>query len=495
MCEPYSQGATQPLDATEDSISEEEAHDELPYWGRLYPASRNVKFHELTGDEVTVGKLQSCGVCITSEEVPNDTWVVISRKQFSISRIQQEVLGLSLSAIQLTDLSMNGTFINGKKVGKGLSKDLEDNDVISVGRPHFKVYYFKKGVLNDAFPKSLQEKYDVSDRLGTGAFGEVHRVFNKETGKGFAMKTIINDGLSNQRRLENEMKKLVNEIKILRTIKHPNVIQLIDDMTFNSKKYLFLELMEGNDLFNRIQTSKRLTEPQAKLYFYQIASGVQYLHSHGIIHRDLKPENVLLATDDVETLVKITDFGLSKVTTSHSYLLTLCGTKLYVAPEVLESGGSKKYTGLVDVWSMGVILYVCLSGQTPFAPERKGLSMEEQIKKGIYTMPKSAWECVSSAAVKVVRRMMTPNPKHRISIVDIFKHPWLQDTAMKSKVSELVALFGSAYQDKENVPRGVTEGNGDTTPPSPYPATSVWSPPATSDWLPHSPPRKRTRIH
>lgn len=93
---------------------------------------------ELKEEVVTVGKLTTCEVSITSEEVPGNFWVVISRKHFSISRIQQEVLGKTISAVQLTDLSMNGTFINGRKVGKGQSKDLEDNDLIAVGKPQFK---------------------------------------------------------------------------------------------------------------------------------------------------------------------------------------------------------------------------------------------------------------------------------------------------------------------------------------------------------------------
>lgn len=453
-------GNSEPVD--EDGCDTFQFHGK--YWGRLYPALHSVLPHDLTRDETVVGKQTSCNICIKSDEVPNDFWIVMSRRQFSIIRTQVEKFGKISTEIKLKDLSMNGTYINGSLVGKGRARTLLDNSVIALGKPLNNVYFFKDAsVINKKHPSAIVNKYDASVGLGSGAYGEVTLMFCKKSGKGYAMKSILKGNSTNKKKLETELQKLENEVNILKKIKHPNVIQLIDAVTYGSQKYLFLELMLGKDLYSRIFDHKRLTESQAKLYFYQIVSGVQYLHQNEIIHRDLKPENVLLATFDVETLVKITDFGLSKVLHEGTYLRSLCGTKLYVAPEVLVSGGSQKYTGLVDVWSMGVILYVCLSGITPFSRDmRHGKTMDQQIITGDYTMPPSSWECVTDPAKHIVKKMMTLDVKKRITISEILRDPWLQDSALMAAIQRLVPttemsedskkMFKLAAQGKENDP-------------------------------------------
>lgn len=491
--EEYSQQATQPSDLNHESL--EDADETITvsenYWGRLYPAIRSVQAHDLTGEVTVVGKQKPCDICLKSNEVPSQFWVVMSRCQFSILKIQVEKFGKCNTEISLKDLSMNGTFINGSLVGKGKTRILTDSSVISLGKPQNNVYYFKdNSVINRKYPPEIVQKYDASIRLGTGAYGEVTLMFCKKTCKGYAMKSILKGNETSKKKVDTEMERLNNEVKILQRIKHPNVIQLMDAITYRSQKYLFLELMLGKDLFSRI-TSKRLTESQTKLYFYQIASGVEYLHQNEIIHRDLKPENVLMATDDDDTIVKITDFGLSKVLHANTNLRSLCGTKLYVAPEVLESGGSRIYAGQVDIWSMGVILYVCLSGQTPFKADRNGKTMDEQIKSGYYTMSRHHWESVSPSAMDIVKKMMTLKASQRITLSEIFVHPWLQDSAVKKTVDKLLRTNPSpdppvaqqnSSQNEENVPNLVDVDDVSSSPVS----AAVVSPP-------NSPPRKRRK--
>ncbi|KAK3929464.1 Ovarian-specific serine/threonine-protein kinase Lok [Frankliniella fusca] len=494
--------ATQPVDQINPMSSQEDKfytpEESSPsYWGRLYPADFKVKFHDLVEDEVTVGKLAKCNVTIRSSEVPNKVFAVISRHHFTIRRTQRfdKLYGVTCKVV-LEDCSMNSTFVNDVRVGKGCFKTLQDNSIIAVGSPHNKIFYFKdasEGLVNDSLPHEVNQKFHVGMQLGAGAFGIVSLVFCKKTGKNFAMKTICKKSNGHkQKRAKDELSTLENEIKILKKIDHPNVIKLVHDVDCHVQKYLFLELMKGNDLFARITDSKRLTERQSKLYFYQIASGVKYLHSMGIVHRDLKPENVLLATQEEDTLVKISDFGLSKVVTSISYVKSLCGTKMYVAPEVLESRGSKKYTAQVDVWSMGVILFVCLSGQTPFCVDKKGFSMEDQIKKGMYTMNFSRWECVSLQAKKIVKKMLTTNPVQRISISSIFEDPWLKDQDMLLKVNQLISQYSADTLNRESQPAVPVADAASLSPKSAsaeMPTSASLKPESSK-----SPPRKRRRL-
>lgn len=121
--------------------------------------------------------------------------------------------------------------------------------------------------------------------------------------------------------------------------------------------YMVLEMMRGGDLISRIEAKTRLSEPSSKLLFLQICHAVKYLHDKGITHRDIKPDNILLATNDDETLVKVSDFGLSKFVAKGSIMKTLCGTPYYLAPEVLSTKGEGTYNKKVDIWSLGVVLY------------------------------------------------------------------------------------------------------------------------------------------
>lgn len=202
--------------------------------------------------------------------------------------------------------------------------------------------------------------------------------------------------------------------------------------------YIVLELMEGGELFDRIKNRGKLPEKYAKLIFYQVVLAVHYLHSRGITHRDLKPENILLADKSDITIAKVSDFGLSKLVDAETMMKTFCGTPMYVAPEILSTVGRGSYTNQVDVWSLGVILYVCLSGSVPFNCHNKHMSLQDQIKRGHYSFPESRFSHVSERAIDLIKRMMTVNPKRRITITQIMLHPWLQDRDLHDVVDTLI---------------------------------------------------------
>ncbi|XP_070625873.1 serine/threonine-protein kinase Chk2 isoform X2 [Bos indicus] len=228
------------------------------------------------------------------------------------------------------------------------------------------------------------------------------------------------------------------EIEILKKLNHPCIIK-IKDFFDAEDYYIVLELMEGGELFDRVVGHKRLKEATCKLYFYQMLLAVQYLHENGIIHRDLKPENVLLSSPKEDCLIKITDFGQSKILGETSLMRTLCGTPTYLAPEVLNSFGTAGYNRAVDCWSLGVILFICLSGYPPFSEHKTQVSLKDQITSGKCNFIPEVWAEVSEKALDLVKKLLIVDPKARFTTEEALRHPWLQDEDMKRKFNNLLS--------------------------------------------------------
>lgn len=419
-------------------------------WGRLCPNKLPFKPLEMTKDIYTLGRAESCDICVNSKEF-RAKWVsVISKVHFKI--IREHINGNSNDAIvYLEDLSHNGTFVNKEKVGNGKRVILESNDVISLAQPFFTVYvYMSTTAFEDQeLPIELKSKYSVSRKLGSGACGEVRMIFTKSGCKRFAMKTIVKAGCSTNGYINplNDPEKIMNEVKILKALRHPCIIRMEEIIDTPKTVYIVLELMEGGELFERITSKGKLTESNAKLIFYQVVLAVHYLHERDITHRDLKPENILLASHSDITLAKVSDFGLSKLVDAQTMMKTFCGTPIYVAPEVISTDGRGSYTSQVDIWSLGVILYACLSGTIPFNVHSREVSLKDQIVRGLYAFPVSKFGNVSSKAIDLIKRMLTVDPRKRITIKQVLLHSWLQDRAMRDTVHSLIN-----YSNDENCP-------------------------------------------
>lgn len=149
-------------------------------------------------------------------------------------------------------------------------------------------------------------------------------------------------------------------------------------------------------------------------------------HDRGIVHRDIKPENILLTDKDLH--VKLADFGLAKIIGEESFTTTLCGTPSYVAPEILEDSRHRRYTRAVDIWSLGVVLYICLCGFPPFSDElytrENPYNLTQQIKKGRFDYPSPYWDSVGDPALDLIDRMLTVDVEKRYTIEDCLSHPW-----------------------------------------------------------------------
>mmetsp|Transcript_16451 Transcript_16451/g.41028 ORF Transcript_16451/g.41028 Transcript_16451/m.41028 type:complete len:464 (-) Transcript_16451:952-2343(-) len=208
--------------------------------------------------------------------------------------------------------------------------------------------------------------------------------------------------------------KVRREIKILRLFMHPHIIRLYEVIETPADFYVVMEYVKTGELFDYIVEKGRLMEDDARHFFQQIISGVEYCHRNMVVHRDLKPENLLL---DAKMNIKIADFGLSNIMRDGHFLKTSCGSPNYAAPEVISG---KLYAGPeVDVWSCGVILYALLCGSLPFDDENIP-NLFKKIKGGIYNLPSH----LSPGARDLIPRMLLVDPLKRITIPEIRQHPW-----------------------------------------------------------------------
>ncbi|XP_059189197.1 calcium/calmodulin-dependent protein kinase IGb [Centropristis striata] len=268
--------------------------------------------------------------------------------------------------------------------------------------------------------ENIQEVFDFMEELGSGAFSEVYMVKEKKTGKLFAMKCVK----KKQKRDIN----LENEIAVLRKIQHENVVGMEDFYESRSHYYLVMELVAGGELFDRILDRGVYSEKDASRVIQQVLQAVSYLHESGIVHRDLKPENILYYSQDENSKIMISDFGLSKMV-DNGIMSTACGTPGYVAPEVLAQ---KPYSKAVDCWSIGVITYILLCGYPPFYEESE-TRLFSKIMKAQYEFDSPFWDDISESAKDFIRNMMQKNPSMRYSTDLALRHPWIIGKTARSQ--------------------------------------------------------------
>eukprot|EP01124_Arcella_intermedia_P024073 TRINITY_DN3980_c0_g1_i2.p1 TRINITY_DN3980_c0_g1~~TRINITY_DN3980_c0_g1_i2.p1 ORF type:complete len:278 (-),score=55.88 TRINITY_DN3980_c0_g1_i2:15-848(-) len=260
-------------------------------------------------------------------------------------------------------------------------------------------------------------KYRVSKVLGTGSFSHVKLAVHKETEERFAMKII------DKKRSLQSNKNYVDEVKILHKINHPNVLKLHDAFETDSSLYLVLELVTGGDLLDRILNSKKISEEHARIYFKQLLKAVKYLHDNGIVHRDIKPENVLLKNKKTK-VIKLSDFGLAVEFEPNTLLKNSCGTPQYAAPEILNPL-SKGHNKCCDLWSLGVNLFILLSGTLPW-DESTG-SISKQILSASYSFKAKSWNNISPEAKDLISKLLVVDVTKRMTVDEALQSPWIQN--------------------------------------------------------------------
>lgn len=268
--------------------------------------------------------------------------------------------------------------------------------------------------------ENIQEIFDFMEELGSGAFSEVYMVKEKKTGKTFAMKCV--------KKKQKRDLNLENEIAVLRRIKHDNVVGMEDFYESRTHYYLVMQLVSGGELFDRILDRGVYSERDASKVIQQVLQAVGYLHQSGIVHRDLKPENLLYYSQDEDSKIMISDFGLSKMV-DNGIMSTACGTPGYVAPEVLAQ---KPYSRAVDCWSIGVITYILLCGYPPFYEETES-RLFSKIMKAQYEFDSPFWDNISDSAKDFIRNMMQKNPSMRYTTDQALRHPWIIGKTARSQ--------------------------------------------------------------
>mmetsp|Transcript_44261 Transcript_44261/g.102235 ORF Transcript_44261/g.102235 Transcript_44261/m.102235 type:complete len:736 (+) Transcript_44261:64-2271(+) len=314
---------------------------------------------------------------------------------------------------------------------------------------------------------------EIGELLGGGVSGQVFACKRLRTGEELAVKAVDLRQLQLLDSSDNTeyAKKLQNEVTTLKEVNHPRCVGLYDILRTPRWMLIIMERMRGGELFDRIIKKKWLSEVEARHVFVQVVDALQYLHAKGIVHRDLKPENILIsgereaALPDAGTLldVKIVDFGFAKIKDRGSTLTSMVGTPQYWAPEVLMRSG--QYDEKVDLWSLGVLLYVMLRGQYPFKGERSS----ENILAGRYDMTKGNWSSVSEDAKDLIRQLLQVQPQDRLSLERCLQHRWVNGPEKRLALALLKESPASGEQPhklvrlEDQVTRAASSGTAEPT--------------------------------
>ena len=304
----------------------------------------------------------------------------------------------------------------------------EEEEIISISQ---------EGIINlnkEDQKDNIMCHFIIKQIIGEGTFATVRLAVNKQTGMQVAIKIMEKNKIVEKR----DKVRIEREIKVLKNLRHPNIVHLYNAIQTEEKIYLIMEYVKGRELFDYIVMKKKLSEYESCLFFQQIISGIEYLHKIKYVHRDIKPENLLINEETKE--LKIVDFGLSNIYTNpNKHLLSsACGSPSYAPPEMLT--GEKYKAQPVDIWSSGVVLYAMLCGYLPFEDDDNEV-LYEKIRKGKFTIPNH----VSEKARDLLNKILVTNPKKRLTIFQIKQHPWFSLYNDKGKLMISDGLILSKY--------------------------------------------------
>lgn len=264
------------------------------------------------------------------------------------------------------------------------------------------------------------DSYKIVKNIGEGTFGKVLKVIHKDTNAPRALKRILLSQSIN-------IQQLLSEVNLLTIMDHPNIVRIFEVIQEPKTINIIMELCTGGELFTRIQSLEHFSEQNAKTYMTDIISAVKYCHDNNIVHRDLKPENILFESLKDSARLKLIDFGTSKYFKPKERLKGFAGSVYYVAPEVIQDNYNEK----CDIWSLGVILFIMLSGNPPFVGN-DDIHTLRLVQEQEPNFEGKIWESISPACKTLLLKMLLKNPEHRYSITEVIAHEWFQQSNQSS---------------------------------------------------------------
>uniref|UniRef100_A0A8C5GMA2 Serine/threonine-protein kinase n=1 Tax=Gouania willdenowi TaxID=441366 RepID=A0A8C5GMA2_GOUWI len=294
----------------------------------------------------------------------------------------------------------------------------------------------------------IQENVDISsvyqifsdEVLGSGQFGIVYGGKHRKSGRDVAIKVI--DKMRFPTKQESQLR---NEVAILQNLHHPGIVNLECMFETPERVFVVMEKLHG-DMLEMILSSEKSKLPEriTKFLVTQILVALRHLHFKNIVHCDLKPENVLLASAEPFPQVKLCDFGFARIIGEKSFRRSVVGTPAYLAPEVLRSKG---YNRSLDMWSVGVIVYVSLSGTFPFNEDE---DINDQIQNAAFMYPPTPWKEISTEATDLINNLLQVKMRKRYSVDKCLSHPWLQDYQTWLDLREFETRRGERYITHES---------------------------------------------
>ncbi|CAE7815622.1 fhkE [Symbiodinium sp. CCMP2592] len=437
--------------------------------------------------KVLIGRARKCDIVVKDERC--------SRQHLQVSRDGD------LALFVVKQLGANGSWVNDNRLHEGETRALCHGDQISlVNPPHssaegaenkaFAVFVFREtspqemmapavkrrricqegfdpgatvpggpgpcqakepGSINDenlVSEEDVRSRWDLRTLLGKGSFSEVRLGIRVAGGQRQAVKVVNRSGFESFQSSRRSRLNLVSEAKLLLSLDHPGVVKCSEWFQTTTSLYLVMELVEGGDLLKNIINNGEFCEDHARRLFRDISEAVAYLHSRDVVHRDLKPDNVLLTNEDRSRCApKLADLGLAQLNARSTDSRTFCGTPHYFAPEVIRQWQSSAsavddtpgYGKKVDIWSLGVLLYVVLSGSPPFEDE----GLYEQILQGRYEFDAEEWGSISAEAKNLVGSLMTVDCKNRLQARSISKTRQKNNEVLKCMAGVLRVGFSA----------------------------------------------------
>ncbi|XP_077403970.1 death-associated protein kinase 2 isoform X2 [Vanacampus margaritifer] len=280
-------------------------------------------------------------------------------------------------------------------------------------------------------PENVEDLYEIGEVLGSGHFGEVRRVRELATGTLWAGK-FVKLRKTSCSLLGLERSRVEQEVEVIQALQHPNIVTLKDVFESRSEVVLILEIVSGGELFDFIAEKEMLMEDEAIEFMKQILDGLGFMHGKNIGHFDLKPENIMLSDKKApHPQIKLIDFGLAHHFVPGEEYKSTSGTPQYIAPEVINS---EPLGTAADMWSIGVITYILLSGMSPF----QGHTDEDTLRNVLavdYEFDTQCFSTTSSTAKDFIQKLLVKNPSDRLTAEESLRHPWIKPLTRQQKVN------------------------------------------------------------